>query len=326
MNTKLVLDECIERLRNGETVEQCLTSYPHLAAELEPLLSTAAALRQASSLAPRPEFRAMAKARVLAAVRENAAKKQQRQRGFFLRHAWAPVAASFVALLAAGSGTVVASADSLPGQPLYPVKMTVERAQLAVTSSQVGKAKLLASFADRRVKEIGTMVEAGHSDQVESASVYVVRELERIPAAMGSKVSVRTTGDDRKSNLRTAAVESAPAPPSVKAPAAGPAAMAGRAETRTQTRTYGADAVTAVAPEVDAGEKAGADGRDEVKKARNPAEVRAALNKEALRQKKYLEELLKKAPARDRPAIQKAIRVIVNAYEQAAKEEGERDK
>ena len=37
-----VLNECIERLAAGETVEQCLASYPDYAVELEPMLRTSA--------------------------------------------------------------------------------------------------------------------------------------------------------------------------------------------------------------------------------------------------------------------------------------------
>ncbi|GAI42438.1 unnamed protein product, partial [marine sediment metagenome] len=34
-----ILDECLERLLvNGETIEQCLQSYPEQAANLKPLL------------------------------------------------------------------------------------------------------------------------------------------------------------------------------------------------------------------------------------------------------------------------------------------------
>ena len=51
-------DECLERLlTGGETIEQCLRSYPEQAEELEPLLKTALAARKASAIQPRPEFR-----------------------------------------------------------------------------------------------------------------------------------------------------------------------------------------------------------------------------------------------------------------------------
>ncbi len=43
-----ILDDCLERLLfKGETIEQCLQSYPEYAADIEPLLRTAMATKQA---------------------------------------------------------------------------------------------------------------------------------------------------------------------------------------------------------------------------------------------------------------------------------------
>ena len=57
-----ILDECLERLLvKGETVEQCLASYPQYAAELEPLLQMAVAAKEASAIQARPEFKAKAR-------------------------------------------------------------------------------------------------------------------------------------------------------------------------------------------------------------------------------------------------------------------------
>ncbi|MFC1924079.1 hypothetical protein ACFLXA_01760 [Chloroflexota bacterium] len=52
-----ILDECIERVLQGESLEQCLQRYPQHAAQLEPLLEVALAARQAASIEPRPEYR-----------------------------------------------------------------------------------------------------------------------------------------------------------------------------------------------------------------------------------------------------------------------------
>ena len=51
-----ILDECFERLIKGETIEQCLASYPEQAAELEPLLQTAQVTKKATAVEPRPEL------------------------------------------------------------------------------------------------------------------------------------------------------------------------------------------------------------------------------------------------------------------------------
>ena len=51
-----ILDDCLERLARGETVEQCLESYPEQAAQLRPLLQTSQLAREASAILPRAEF------------------------------------------------------------------------------------------------------------------------------------------------------------------------------------------------------------------------------------------------------------------------------
>ena len=45
-----ILDECLEKVLSGESIEQCLQAYPEQAAELEPLLQTALAVSQASAV------------------------------------------------------------------------------------------------------------------------------------------------------------------------------------------------------------------------------------------------------------------------------------
>ena len=71
-----ILDECLERLIKGETVEQCLESYPEQALELEPLLRTAQATREASAIAPRAEFRARARYEFTSALHAGVSKKK----------------------------------------------------------------------------------------------------------------------------------------------------------------------------------------------------------------------------------------------------------
>ena len=101
-----VLDECLERLLiKGETVEQCLQSFPEHAGELEPLLETALATNKASSIKPRPEFRDKARAQFYSALQVMESKKGYPIFGWQLR--WATVVAIVLALLLAGGGGTV---------------------------------------------------------------------------------------------------------------------------------------------------------------------------------------------------------------------------
>jgi len=77
------LDKCLGRLRKGEAVEACLTDFPHLRHQLEPLLSTALSISTAPRVSPSDEFRTVSKARLMMQLRErsNQAKvaKQRRE-------------------------------------------------------------------------------------------------------------------------------------------------------------------------------------------------------------------------------------------------------
>jgi len=49
-----VFDQCLVRLRRGETEEACLAAVPRLASDLAPLLATASSLLTLAAAAPNP--------------------------------------------------------------------------------------------------------------------------------------------------------------------------------------------------------------------------------------------------------------------------------
>ena len=69
-----ILNECLDRLMQGEDIESCLTRYPEHAAELEPLLKTALETRAVADIKPRPEFREQAGIEFQKAIAEMPAK------------------------------------------------------------------------------------------------------------------------------------------------------------------------------------------------------------------------------------------------------------
>ncbi len=161
-----VLDECLERLLvKGETIEQCLQNYPEQAAELEPLLQTAMAAKEASAVQPRPEFRAEARYQFHSALSEVASQKSRSFFGWFPR--WATVGTLVLGFMLMGSGTVAAAGYSMPDNPLYPVKLATEEVQLTLTPSDLGKAQLYAKLADKRVVEIIYMANKGDAQRIE---------------------------------------------------------------------------------------------------------------------------------------------------------------
>lgn len=174
-----ILDECLERvLIKGETVEQCLASYPEQAAELEPLLQTALATKKASAIKPRPEFRDRARYQFRSALQEM---EVERGRRFFSwQPRWATAVIAILVLLLASGGTVAAANNSMPDEPLYPVKLATERVRLALTPSALGKAELYINLADKRVAEMVYMANKGKPEQVERAAQRLDTYLTRV--------------------------------------------------------------------------------------------------------------------------------------------------
>ena len=178
-----ILSECSERLLRGESVEECLQRHPEQAAELEPLLRVAAAARKTSStVEPRPEFKARTRYEIQSRLHSKDRKAEAKRTsmvGWIPR--WAVVTACLALVLVfAGTGTVAASIDSVPGDTLYSVKMATEQVQWKLTFSQKAKARLQARFAERRAWEMAQLAKKGRTGQLESLATRFSAHLARI--------------------------------------------------------------------------------------------------------------------------------------------------
>ncbi|MFQ5925486.1 MAG: hypothetical protein ACE5IE_05765, partial [Dehalococcoidia bacterium] len=76
-----LLDECIDRMNEGESLEECLASYPEQAEELRPLLQAIYNIRDACSPMPKATARSAARQRLDAALvdSEKGLRKPQRR-------------------------------------------------------------------------------------------------------------------------------------------------------------------------------------------------------------------------------------------------------
>ncbi|MFH0942401.1 MAG: DUF5667 domain-containing protein [Chloroflexota bacterium] len=182
-----ILDACLEGLARGDTPEQCLARYPEQAAQLEPLLRTAAEARAAVAITPRTESRARGWLRLSEALRET---RPARASFFSTMPRWAVATTVLIVFLAAGGATAGAAAGSLPDNFLYPVKLATEKVQLSLTFSHLGKTELLVRLADRRVSEITRMAEKGMPDKM----VAPARRLDELLAAVtGPELAAQPT-------------------------------------------------------------------------------------------------------------------------------------
>lgn len=173
-----ILDECLESLLvKGETLEQCLEKHPEYAAQLEPLLRTAVAASKALAIQPDTEFKARARYEFRLVLEKV---KPKRVPFLIWQPRWAMAMVISLAVVVAGGGTVVAADDSMPGSPLYPVKLATEQVRVTLTPSDIGKAELYAALADRRVAEITYLVNKGRLQRVELAAQRLKKHLAKM--------------------------------------------------------------------------------------------------------------------------------------------------
>jgi len=336
-----ILDECLERMIKGETVEDCLAWHPEHAAELEPLLRTALETREAIAIGPRPEFRQRAGNEFQAAVRDMQPKGS---RGFFRWQVrWMAPVAIIIGLLMVGSGTVLAAGSSLPDEPLYRVKLAAESVQMAFTPSSLGKAELYARFADRRVDEIISMAEKGKVEQVEKTTERMNNQM----IAMANLA--RPSGGAETATLQApvpaiaetapkalARPATAPTPAPLPAPAVAPVPAPEPTQTPEEAPSLtqapppvievpppaeeAAPVLTtpqAPAPVEGTGPAKESAANNEGVKLDKQEKLRAILSRKAAENSQVLEDELEKVPDKLKPALQRAIEVANNGYQQA---------
>ncbi len=281
-----ILNECLERLLvKGESLEQCLARYPGQAAELKPLLETALAAREASAIQPRPDFKARAMYQFRAALQERTARKSRTSWGWFPR--WATVMAIVLVLVLGGGGTVAAADSSMPDSPLYSVKLATEQVRLTLTPSQMGKARLCAQLADRRVAEIAYMAGKGNTGQVELVTQRLDRHL-----ALLTVLVLAQSGDEE---------------PMLMAP---PTEEAGAPTEPPTTDEAPPEPVLAPQPGKDWGSS------DDTARNGNRAQLRDTLVSNAAHNRAVLHAVLDEVPESTRAALRRALAVSEDGYEE----------
>lgn len=300
-----ILDECLERLlASGETVEQCLERYPEYAADLEPLLQTAMAAHRAMDFRPSEDFRARARYQIRAEMARARVKKWRSILAWQPR--WAMVVVAVLAVLLAGSGTVLAADSSMPGALLYPVKLATENVRLTLSSSDVARAELYATLVNRRIAEMDYAIEKGKLQHVERTAERLNDHL-----AMMSRLS-----------LAPGKAEAAPEGTAKEAP------REEKAPEKPGQRT--AEKVAPDKPSVSAQrpavavEGSGALSVREVSEAaatvRERTKLKALLEEYSVNHPAKLRALLEKAPESARPAIMRTIAASESGYEKALEE------
>ncbi len=151
-------DRALERLAAGEPLETLLAELarqPDAQAELRLAARMQAALPRRMPAARRASAQVELQ-RAFERERGPAARRRRMLPVLLLRAAALGLAAVLVL-----SSAVVVSADSLPGDWLYPVKRAAEEARVAMSVSAVGRARAELSLAANRLDELQRMADRG---------------------------------------------------------------------------------------------------------------------------------------------------------------------
>lgn len=175
-----ILNECLERIAEGEDARACAARYPEHEQELLPLLGIASAtMRVASTPATAERARERGRARLSEALARGGVPRRPR-----VIWPWRPVAKplviGFVAVLltaVAAGGTTVASSNSVPGDPLYWVKTTKESISLRLPRSDISNANVHAGLASERGEEMRRLIQRGKIVEAEQVAERMRRHL-----------------------------------------------------------------------------------------------------------------------------------------------------
>ncbi len=181
-----VLDECLSRLSQGESPEACLADHPSHAGELALDLTLAAELIHLSPLEPSPEAVEIGYQKMMGAFDSGRNLSPLSNLSTFVGRLLSPLwqrprglagtalrvaVIGLVVLVAAGSLVVTASAGTLPGDVLYPVKRSWENARLSLTVNDSSRQALRSEFERRRRQEVQAVLDLRRPVVVEFTGV-----------------------------------------------------------------------------------------------------------------------------------------------------------
>ena len=168
-----ILEICIQELENGADMDALLARYPSFAGELRPILKASVEARSMAQ-EPSPEAVRRGRAKLLqraSEMREAKFAPRKRVIPFFQRLA---ISFTMTALfLASGTGLVGASSTALPGENLYPVKLTWENVRLFFTFDHATREMLEHTFGNERLHEVSELLNEGRHETIQFSGIYM---------------------------------------------------------------------------------------------------------------------------------------------------------
>ena len=192
-----IFQTCLEAVLTGqETVDSVLVQYPDLDDHLRPQLEAAVWIQRFNeSLDPDPGFVSASRRRLVERIRQESAQAAPEEKSGRLAsklgeawtrlRSWNPfgelqskraalpltvgLAAVLLLFIVCSSLIGAASQGALPGDTLYPVKLTLEKAALVVSLSEEQDALLALEFTRNRTDEILQLVNEGRFQNIDES-------------------------------------------------------------------------------------------------------------------------------------------------------------
>ena len=190
-------DDSLNALAAGESVGAILARYPHLDGDLRPMLGAAETARHYGAAAPVPAA-AQNRSRAQFLAGAAARRSQMQPRGFWglaavktwalANRAVAVTLAFALGFILGTYGVLTASAESLPGEPLYGFKRTVEQTQLLLSLDPNAREQLQTDFNERRVDEVVRLLAGARQAEVVFGGL-----LDSVDGAAWSVAGIRVT-------------------------------------------------------------------------------------------------------------------------------------
>ena len=185
------LNDCLDLLSQGRTVEECLERYPDLSDELAPLLGLSIRTQMAAeTVAASPEAQRAGLGRITDAWTVMQERRHRRSPWWLLKRSWVLAAVAGLVLAFGGWTTAAAAQDSIPGDTLYPVKEAQERVLLLVVFTDGGRADLHARLAEARSVEATKLAAQGSGPvAVDKATLEMEEHMNECVSLMGGTLS-----------------------------------------------------------------------------------------------------------------------------------------
>ncbi|GAB4526627.1 MAG: hypothetical protein Fur0018_11930 [Anaerolineales bacterium] len=184
-NLETILDQCLERMANGESLESCLRSYPQHAAVLRDLLVLGSRLQALAVPPARKEARQVGEARLrdqLQTARRTPVSNLLEV--ITMKKIFVSVLMFCALLVGSGALTAFASQDALPGDALYAVKTGLEGVQMSLTMDHASAARLALQLVDRRLMELNALAQANRYADMQPAIVLLDAHLSVVQQAI----------------------------------------------------------------------------------------------------------------------------------------------